>query len=131
MAADVDIVVQGVNKGVSGEQVSSYITNKGVEVIDCSLLTTYEDAQTLSYKITIKAGDYNKSRDPAFWPNRVRVCDYRKPIENRDKITDRIITDKLIGNKITADEIITDKIHGMETSDKQVITTTILQIETR
>ena len=53
MAADVDIVVYGVAKDITALQVSNYLEKKEVKVLNCSKLTTYERARTLSYKVTI------------------------------------------------------------------------------
>ena len=65
MAADVDIVVYGVAKVITTLQMSNYIEKKEVKVLNCSKLTTFERARTLSYKVTIKACDYDKSHDPS------------------------------------------------------------------
>ena len=72
-AADIDLVVSGVAKDVTAIQVSQFIEAKGIKVLDCVLLTKYEQARTLSYKITIKARDYGKSQNLSMWPYRVRV----------------------------------------------------------
>ena len=84
MAADIDIVAYGVAKNVKSTQLATFLESKGLKVVDCVLLTTYEQVRSLSYKITIKAKDFEKSQDPATWPYRISF----RPFINRSvKIT--------------------------------------------
>ena len=64
-AADIDLVAYGVSIKVTGNHLSKFIEDKGIKVLGCVLLTKYEHARTLSYKVTIKACDYEKSQDPS------------------------------------------------------------------
>ena len=66
-AAGIDLVAYGVYTQVTGNQLSKFIENKGIKVLDCVLLTKYEHARALSYNVTIKACDYEKSQDPSIW----------------------------------------------------------------
>ena len=84
LAADIDIVAYGVAKNVKATQLATFLESKGLKVVDCVLLTTYEQARSLSYKITIKAKDFEKSQDPATWPYRIS---FRPFINRRVKIT--------------------------------------------
>ena len=42
-------------------------------MVICVLLTKYEGARSLSYKIAIKSCDYEKATSPEIWPTRVGV----------------------------------------------------------
>ena len=77
LAADIDLVVYGVARNITSIQVSKWIEDQGIKVFDCVLLTKYEQARTLSFKITISASNYEKSQDPSMWPYRVHVHPYR------------------------------------------------------
>ena len=76
-AADIDIVVYSVARNVTAIQVSQWIEDHGIKVSDCVLLTKYEQARTLSFKVTIRANEYEKSQDPSMWPYGVKVRRYR------------------------------------------------------
>ena len=78
-AADIDLVAYGVSTKVTGNHLSKFIEDKGIKVLGCALLTKYEHARTLSYKVTIKACDYEKSQDPSIWPYRIGVRPFRTP----------------------------------------------------
>ena len=79
LAADVELVVTGVSRDASEEQFKDFMTSKGIEVLDIVKLTTYEQARTNTFKITIKASQYTKAMDPDIWPLRVGVRHYRQP----------------------------------------------------
>ena len=49
------------------------------------MLTKFEEARSLSFKVTIKAEDFEKANNPAIWPYRVVV---RKFVNFRRKETD-------------------------------------------
>ena len=76
LAADIDLVVYGVARNINSIQVSKWIEDQGINVFDCVLLTKYEQARTLSFKVTISASNYEKSQDPSMWPYRVHVRPY-------------------------------------------------------
>ena len=84
LAGDIDIVAYGVAKNVKATQLATFLESKGLKVVDCVLLTTYEQARSLSYKITIKAKDFEKSQDPATWPYSIS---FRLFIKRTVKIT--------------------------------------------
>ena len=67
----------GVATHVTGIELSKFIEDKGIEVLDCVLLTKYEHARTLSYKVTIRACDYEKSQDASIWPYRIGVRPFK------------------------------------------------------
>ena len=56
-----------------GIQLSHWLAEKGLHVASCDLLTKYEGARPLPYKIAIKSCDYEKATNPEIWPARVGV----------------------------------------------------------
>ena len=76
-AANIDIVAYGVATQVTGIELSKFIEDKGIKVLDCVLLTKYEHAWTLSYRVTIRACDYEKSQDASIWPYRIGVRPFK------------------------------------------------------
>ena len=73
LSADIHLVAYGVAKNVTGIQLSQWLAGKGLRVLSCDLLTKYEGARSLSYKITVKSCDYDKAHNPEIWPARVGV----------------------------------------------------------
>ena len=74
LSADVDIVAYNFGKNVTAVDVSNWLATKGVEVKDCKLLTTSDEARSLTFKITIKPEDYDRAtQDAMLWPYRVGV----------------------------------------------------------
>ena len=65
---DVHLVVYGLAKQITDLQLSQFIKNKGIRVLRCDLLTKYADANSLTYKITIRACDYEKAINKNIWP---------------------------------------------------------------
>jgi hypothetical protein len=60
----------------TANQLESFVVNKGLKVSSCTLLTDLEkhpDSRAKSFKVTIKADDYEKALDENMWPYRVRV----------------------------------------------------------
>ena len=51
----------------------SFLETRGISVVQCVNLTTFEHARTHSYKVTIKASEYKKATKPEVWPFRVGV----------------------------------------------------------
>ena len=51
----VDLVIKGLNVDVTGEDWIGFLQRKGVDIKECNFLTTFSDAKTLAYKITIYA----------------------------------------------------------------------------
>ena len=73
LSADIHLVAFGVAKRVSGIQLSHFLEGKALHVLSCDLLTKYEGAQSLSYKVMIKSCDFDKAKNPELWPYRVGV----------------------------------------------------------
>lgn len=73
-SADVDIVAYNVAKNVTSVNLCNRLTQNGLRVNDCRLLTTSPSARSLSYRITIHPKDYEKAtKDESLWPYRVGV----------------------------------------------------------
>ena len=83
LAADVSLVAYGVAKDATTEGLKSFLEARGVAVIECVNLTTFQFARTHSYKVTIKASQYDKAIKPEVWPFRVGVRLF-KQFRNRD-----------------------------------------------
>ena len=74
LSADVDIVAYNVAKNVTSVDLRNWLAQKGLYVKDCKLMTTSEEARSLSYKITLQPQDFDRAtQDASLWPYRVRV----------------------------------------------------------
>ena len=78
----VDLVIKGLNVDVTGEDLTGFLQRKGVDIKECNLLTTFSDAKTLAYKITIDADKQNVVSDPSTWPENVNVQLYKQRRRN-------------------------------------------------
>ena len=78
LSSDIDLVTCGVAKNVTAMQLSNFMQNKGLDMIDCMLLTKYDDARSLAFQITIKATDFQKTKDPDIWQYRVGLRYYKQ-----------------------------------------------------
>ena len=80
LSSDIDLVAYGVAKNVTAIQLSNCLQNKRLDVIDCVLLTKYDGAQSLAFKITVKATDFEKAKakDADIWPYRVGLRYYKQ-----------------------------------------------------
>ena len=94
LSADVDLVAYGFAKHVTSIQLSKYLEEMGLMVVDCTLLTKYEGARTLSFKITIKPQCFERAKDPSILPYRVglRLYKYFNQNNKKNASTDRRIT---------------------------------------
>ena len=76
--ADVDIVAYNFGKNVTAVDVCNWLATKGMDVKDCELLTTSDEARSLSFKLTIKPENYDRAtQDATLWPYRVGVRLYK------------------------------------------------------
>ena len=71
LAADVELVATGVSRDVTSEQLKNIIVTKGIDVLEIVKLTTFEQARTNTFKIKIRAAQYNKAMNRDIWPLRI------------------------------------------------------------
>ena len=79
--AKIELVVKGLQVDVTGENLIGFLHGKGVSS-ECSLLTTFNNAKSLAYKITVDAKNENVVKDPALWPENVKVQTYKQRRRN-------------------------------------------------
>ena len=90
--ADISLVAGGVSKNATVDKLTEYLRNKGLDIVKCELLTTQvEQCRKLSFKVTIKAEDFEKAKNPAIWPYRVVV---RKFVHFRRRAADEFASDQ-------------------------------------
>ena len=73
LAANVNLVATGVAKDATADQLKEFIVTKGIPVVDIELLTSHPEARTNTYRIAIKASDFDRAMCPDVWPYRVGV----------------------------------------------------------
>ena len=88
-SADIHLVVYRVAKQITGIQLYHFLQEGGLNVLSCDLLTKYENASSLAYKISIRSCDYEKAQGPKIWPLRVGVWLF-KYFKKRNLTTDGI-----------------------------------------
>ena len=77
--------VFNVNKEVTEEGIVSHMKDsKGLEIIEC-VKVSHTEARTHSFRIKIKAEDYDLSMNGETWPYRVRVRPYRHFRQKREE----------------------------------------------
>ena len=72
LSADIDLVASNVGKNVSAVDLGNWLTQRGLEIKNCQLLTKSDEAKSLAYKITIAPQHFEKAtKDANLWPERV------------------------------------------------------------
>ena len=71
-------------KDATAEQFKKFVVDKGLEVLDCEMITKFQGARTNSFKVTVDSKDYDKSQNPQFWPYRVGIRFFKHFRENMD-----------------------------------------------
>ena len=82
LAADVDLVASGVGKDCTDEDMSQFLKGRGIEAVAVETLTKKEvldQVRTKTFKITVKAAQYEAALKPEVWPYRVAVRHYKAP----------------------------------------------------
>ena len=80
------------SKNATVDKLTDYLKNKGLDIVSCELLTNnVEQCRTLSFKVTIKAEDFERAKNPAIWPYRVVV---RKFVHFRRKVADEFASEQ-------------------------------------
>ena len=91
LAADVSLVASGVGKGCTEDNLRDFLASKGVNPVEVEMLTREEvldNVRTLTFRVAVKAADYEASLKPEVWPYRVAVRHYRAPRRDRSEGTD-------------------------------------------
>ena len=84
-AAPVDLFVHNVSKEASGEAIKKHmLENKNLNILEIQKVS-HEDARTQSFRVKIKAADYENALKPETWPYRVRVRVYRHFRQKREE----------------------------------------------
>ena len=82
LAADVSLVASGVGKGCTPDKLKDFLASKGINAVEVVMLTkeeVIEQVRTLTFRIAVKAADYEAALKPEVWPYRVGVRHYRAP----------------------------------------------------
>ena len=58
-AADVEIVAFRVAKDVTCCQIATYAEKQGIKIVNCELLTSWEEARSNTFKLTVEATQAN------------------------------------------------------------------------
>ena len=77
-AADVEIVVFGVAKDVTCYQIATYAEEQGIKIINCELLTSWSEARSHTFKLTVKANQTETALCESVWPFGVGVRRFRQ-----------------------------------------------------
>ena len=77
LSADIHLVVYGLAKQVTALQLSRLVEQKGIKILACDLLTKYEGARSLSFKISVRSYDYEKVINPDIWPVGVGIRHFK------------------------------------------------------
>ena len=72
-----------IGKNITANDMGYWLSQRGVQIRDCQLLTTSNEARTFAYKITVDAKDHDRvTQDASLWPYGVGVRLY-KIFENK------------------------------------------------
>ena len=77
LSSDIELVAYGVAKNVTALQLSKFVQDKGLDILDCVQLTKYEGARSLAFKVKIKAIDFEKAKNVDIWPFGVGLRRYK------------------------------------------------------
>ena len=82
LSGDVSFVASGVAKDCTTDMLKEFIAEKGINVVEVEQLTKQEvvsQVRTLTFRVAVKAADYEAALNPEVWPYRVGVRHYRPP----------------------------------------------------
>ena len=75
------------------------MVGKGLEVVECELMTKFiAESRALTFKVTIKAKDLEKAKNPEIWPARVGVRMY-KHFSTKPKRQDQLSFESQISSR--------------------------------
>ena len=67
------MVASGVSKDATCDQLKEILEFKGVKVTEIQLISNAPERRTNTFRVAIKAADYEKAMQPEVWPYRVGV----------------------------------------------------------
>ena len=82
LSGDVSLVATGVAKDCTEEDLREFLSSKGIEPVEVEKLTKVEVmdmVRTITFRVAVKASDYEAALKPEVWPYRVGVRHYRAP----------------------------------------------------
>ena len=85
------VVVKGLGLHVSEELLFQHLQSHGIATEGIVLLTTYDEAKSYAYKITIKTYDLEKIKSVSIWPQTVTVQHFKeknRSLNSRSNITE-------------------------------------------
>ena len=75
-------MASGVAKDCTTDMLKEYLADKGLNTVEVEQLTKPEvvdQVRTLTFRVAVKASDYETAINPDIWPFRVAVRHYRPP----------------------------------------------------
>jgi hypothetical protein len=88
LSADVSLVASGVGKGCTPEKLKSFLEGKGIHSVEVVMLTkpdVVNEVRTLTFRVSVKASEYEAALKPEVWPYRVGVRHFRAPKRKRSE----------------------------------------------
>ena len=85
---DICLVVKGVPIDVNDTELIQFLEWNNISVRECTLLTRYEKAQSLTYRLLVRGGDHRRLTTPGFWMPGISVEPFRK--KKRNAVKDRL-----------------------------------------
>ena len=82
LSADVSFVASGVAKDCTPDMLKEFLSNRGLNAVEVEQLTKAEvvpQVRTLTFRVAVKAADYESALNPEIWPFRVGVRHYKAP----------------------------------------------------
>ena len=82
LSGDVSLVATGVAKDCTEKDLKEFLAEKGIQVVEVEKLTkpeVIELVRTITFRVAVKAADYEAALKPEVWPYRVGVRHYRAP----------------------------------------------------
>ena len=82
LSGDVSLVASGVAKDCTEEDLKGFLADKGINVVEVEKLTKPEVldlVRTITFRVSVKAAEYEAALKPEVWPYRVGVRHYRAP----------------------------------------------------
>ena len=82
----------GVAKDVTCYQIATYAEKQGIKIVNCELLTSWEEARSNTFKLTVKATQAKTTLTKEVWPLGVGIRRFTKQKGNNAKHRSRLQT---------------------------------------